>query len=106
MKNQAIQITVSGNTVKIKAYVNFTGDTNEEFGDTGKTYAEIVKEGIQERWTTTFNGSDYDFAKGIKGNVVTEIISMVQVKLITIIQLKNIFNLLLIRQMKVGMMTS
>lgn len=77
MKNQAIQITVSGNTVKIKAYVNFTGDANEEFGNTGKTYAEIVKEGIQERWRTTFNGSDYDFAKGIKGNVVTEIISMV-----------------------------
>ncbi|HEX2947946.1 MAG TPA: hypothetical protein VHT96_18560 [Clostridia bacterium] len=77
MKDQAIQLSVKGNTVTIKAYINFTGDANKLFGNTGKSFAEIVTEGIKERWTTTIEGSDYDFINGLKGNTVVEIVSMI-----------------------------
>jgi hypothetical protein len=77
MKDQAVQIRVEGNKVYIKSYINFTGDANDIFGSTGKTYAELAVAGIEDYWTTTFKGSNYDFIKGLKGNVVTEVVYMV-----------------------------
>jgi len=77
MKNQPVQISIKGNTVYISAYINFTGDANDKFGNTGKTYADLAIEGIKNNWNTSFSGSDYDFSKGLNGSIVTEIVSMV-----------------------------
>ena len=77
MEYQAIQVSVKDNTVKVVAYIYFTGDANEKLGDTGKTYAEIIEKGIEEKWSKEFTGTKNDFGEGVKGKIETEVISMV-----------------------------
>ncbi|MDQ2088225.1 hypothetical protein RBH29_17515, partial [Herbivorax sp. ANBcel31] len=77
MKYAPIQVKREGGEFKINAKVRFTGDANELFEDTGKTYAELAAKGIEEHWTTSFVGSEYDFYEGFEGNVVTNVSYMV-----------------------------
>ena len=66
MNNAPVQVIRAGNDLYIKAYVSFYGDANDIFPGTkqsyittlenvknlprGKTYAEIIQEGIESNW--------------------------------------------------------
>ncbi|AEY66721.1 RHS repeat-associated core domain-containing protein [Clostridium sp. BNL1100] len=67
MNGAAIQVTRSGNNINIKAYVNFTGGSNDIFQKTNYTYAEVAAAGILDQWNKSFTGTYYDF--GINNNV-------------------------------------
>jgi len=69
MKYAPIQVTRAGNDVNIKAYIGFSGDTNQLMPSTvtsyitlpnsdspqsGFTYAEIAAQGIANNWSGTF----------------------------------------------------
>lgn len=72
--NNANYITIKDNTIHITSRVLFTGDAYSYFPNSNMTYAEVIEEGIESRWTSTLYGSDYDFVKGMKINVVTDVV--------------------------------
>jgi hypothetical protein len=81
-----IKVTVNENTVKITAYIEYVGLSNELYPGTwardskgniigGKTYAQVATEGILKIWNANnLGGNHFDF-NGIKVNVITEIIN-------------------------------
>jgi hypothetical protein len=81
MKNAPVQVIRTGDTINIKAYINFTGDANDKFVDpkTGKTinltYANVAAAGIDSYWSGTFTGNQYDFGDGRNLTVNTQIYS-------------------------------
>ena len=72
--NNANYITIEDNTIYITSRILFTGDAYSYFPNSNMTYAEVIEEGIESRWTSTLYGSDYDFVKGMKINVVTDVV--------------------------------
>lgn len=72
--NNANYITIEDNTIYITSRILFTGDAYSYFPNNNMTYAEVIEEGIESRWTSTLYGSDYDFVKGMKINVVTDVV--------------------------------
>jgi len=78
MKYEAVQVTRQGDTIYIKAYINFTGDADKYMPSTietafrspddntpnGFTYAEVAAKGILNEWTGSWIGTDYDFEPG------------------------------------------
>lgn len=68
-------ITVSDNTINLRTYVTFpTTDAYKVFPGTDFTYAQVIENGIESRWTTELLGSEYDFVKGMKIKVNMNII--------------------------------
>ncbi len=81
MNDAPVKVTRTGDTINIKAYINFTGDANDKFVDpsTGKpinlTYANVAAAGIQSYWSGTFKGNQFDFGNGKTITVNTQIFS-------------------------------
>jgi len=63
---EAVQARISGNTLTIDLYVNFTGAYNTKIGD--QTYAALAKRGFR-LWAGTYAGSQWDFRPGMKFTV-------------------------------------
>ena len=75
MKGAAVQVTRSGDTINIKAYVEFTGAYQDIFPGTNITYADVAAAGILSKWNGTFTGNQYDFTPGKNITVNTKIYS-------------------------------
>ena len=75
MNNSAVQVTRTGDTINVKAYVQFTGDYEQTFPHGNYTYAEVAASGIQTKWSGTFTGTQYDFSPGQKITVKTQVYS-------------------------------
>lgn len=75
MKYGAVQVVREENNIKIKAYVNYTGDANMEFPNSGGfTYADIATAGITNKWSGGFQGTEFDFNPSSSINVQTQVI--------------------------------
>jgi hypothetical protein len=61
-----VQARISGNTLTIDLYVNFTGAYNTKLG--GTTHAELAKRGFR-LWAGAYRGSKYDFEPGMSFTV-------------------------------------
>jgi len=59
---EAIKARISGNTLTIDVYVNFTGSYNAKID--GQTYAALAKKGIR-LWAGSYTGSRWDFRPGM-----------------------------------------
>ena len=75
MNNAAVQVTRSGNTINVIAFVEFTGSPDDIFPGTTFTYAEVAAGGILSKWNKTVTGNQYDFAPGQKITINTELYS-------------------------------
>jgi len=71
--NMPIEVSVVDNTITINAYVKFSGDTNFKI-NSKDTFAQLVEHTIEEYWTTTFKGSEYNL-QGIDGKIKTNVIT-------------------------------
>lgn len=71
--DNANYITIENNTIKINSCVLFTGNAYDCFPNNDYTYAELIEDAIESRWITELYGSDYDFVKGMKINIVTDV---------------------------------
>ena len=73
-----VYVKIERNKVTIVAHIAFTGDTNDIFPGTNKTYVEMAVEGIEKKWRKDSSdpiiGTDYDFVPGLKGELVTNVI--------------------------------
>jgi len=76
-------ITVSRNdtggkiNISIEIYIVFTGDAEKKYKNTGKTYAEIVVDGIEGLLKGNYTGSEYDFYPGAAISVKTKVVDWI-----------------------------
>lgn len=63
---KAVNVSVKENDI----FISVTADFDIEDKDNEKYYTQLIKDAITERWAGQYNGTTYDFIKGMNPNII------------------------------------